>query len=605
MSNANEILVVNAIDSDRGETRIALLRNQQLEKIYDQNDQTVITKGNIYLGKISSDVPSLEAYFVDYGADKHGFLPYKEVMKDPSTQEPKKLQNGEELLIQITKEERGNKGAALSAEITIPGTFLVLMPKSEGVRGISKNIDEASRISLEALIKQLTIPKSMGIIARTSAKNRSLQELAADLSYLNCVWQEIENSLKDSTAPTLIFQENQGIHKLIKETVKTDLNKIVVDHEPTAELIKTYVKEMYPHLLENITIHSSNVPIFTHYQIEDAIESMYSRDVELQSGGRIVIDRTEAMYTIDVNSAQATNAKTVENTALQTNLEAVRKIAQLIRLREINGIIAIDLIDMHDEGNKDKIINEMRTAVADDRSKVSIIGEISDLGILQLSRQRSKPSLSETHLINCPTCSGRGYVRSPASFAYSMLHIIEQHAIHGKSATLFVQTPLNIATYLCNEKYETLRAIEARQNVSIKIIPNPQLEVPKYLIKRVRKEDLNDSHFTPSVIEKDLTKEIQTKKPAATAKITTSYLPQSSKKKASNGLMQKILELFSSEKPKEKAKPKTHNKQNRNRNRNRNHQRKNSQRRNTPNNRRGPNASNPNSKKNSSAKSES
>lgn len=591
MNHAKATLVVNAVDSKMGEIRVAYL-NPQLEKVFDQNDQTIISKGNIYLAKISSDVPSLEAYFVDYGEEKHGFLPYKETNGRQNQSEPTKLNMNEQLLVQINKEERGSKGAALTAEITIPGTFLVLMPKSEGVRGISKNIDEQARIQLEETIKNLNIPKEMGVIVRTSAKNRSREELEADLNYLLCVWQELEKSAKESSAPALIFQEHQGIHRIIKETVKSDLSKIVVDDEDTADLIRKYVKQIYPELLDNIVMHTSNVPIFTHYQIEDEIESMFSREVELQSGGRLVIDRTEAMYTIDVNSAQATNAKTVEKTALQTNLEAVRKTAQIMRLRELNGIIAIDLIDMLEENHKEAVLNEMRSCIADDKSRVSIVGGISELGVLQISRQRSKPSLSETHLEKCHTCNGRGYVRTASSFAYSLLRIIEQHAIHGKSSTLFVQAPLSIATYLCNEKYQRLRAIEKRQNVVIKIIPNPQLEIPKYLIKRVRAEDLPQTTLEPTIIEKDLSKSIAPKRQIKTAKITTEYLPQVPKKKTSVGLMQKILELFTSD-TKTKPQPKT----NRRPNRNKNHRRKQQNRKHTPNNRRGPNATSGNNRK--------
>ena len=591
MSN-DHALIVNALDADKGEIRIADVRNQQLKKVYEQNESTIINKGNIYWAKIKSDVPSLEAYFVDYGEEKHGFLPYKETIKDPSSKENKKYSVNDQLLVQISKEERGNKGAALTGEVTIPGTFLVLLPFSTGVKGISKNIEEKFRTTVENNIKNLDIDPTYGVIARTSSKNRNINELNADLKYLVNLWQEINDCIDNKKENQLLFQEHQGIYKLIKESVNDKTSRIVVDHEPTAEIIKKYAQEIYPQLVDNILVHNSNVPIFTHFQIEDSIEAMYSREVSLQSGGKIVIDKTEAMYTIDVNSAQATNANNVEKTALQTNIEAVRKVAQILELREINGIIAIDLIDMSEEEHKQLVINEMRKSVVDDKSRVAVVGEISELGVLQLSRQRSKPSLAETHLTTCSTCNGRGYVRSPISFVYSLIHIIEQHAIHGKLSTLIVQAPLNVATYLCNEKYSTIRAIEERQKVFIKIIPNPNLEIPKYLIKRIRREDTTPELLEVSAKEEDISKSlIASKKLAHKAALTNRYTPD---RKSNVGIIQKICELFSnSNKEKEpknnkQKKPANNSKGNRS-TQNKKGNSNNNQRRRAINNRRGPN----------------
>lgn len=590
MNELNESLVINAIDSERGETRVAHLKNGRLERLIELNENTDITKGDIFSAKISSNVPSLEAYFVDYGEDKHGFLPYKETIIDPKTNEHVKYKTNDQVMVQITKEERGTKGAALSNELTVPGIFLVLLPFSPKTRGISKNINEEQRKELEEKFSKLQIPENIGIIARTAAKDRSLQELQNDLNYLTCLWGDIQEAVKVNPCPSLIFSEGHGIHKIIRDTIRPDLAKIVIDHEPTANIVKKFISSLYPQLLDKIVLHSSSVPVFTHYQIEDSVESMFSREIPLRSGGRLVIDRTEALFAIDVNSAQATKADTVEKTALQTNLEAVREIAHVIRLREIHGIIAIDLIDMQDEENKKAVVREINKHVADDKSRVYVAEAISELGILEISRQRTRPSLSEMHLMTCPQCTGRGFVRTPLSFVYSLLHIIEQHAIHGKSNTLIVSVPIETGIYLNNEKHDTLREIERRQGVSIKIIPSTNLSIPHYSINRIRNNDYDKDDIKYKNKEDEVTESIIKKtsnnrrKPVITNK---NELPKLDKK----SLVQKIFELFSGEGEKKAAKKQpSKGKKTSSSNRNRNSRNTNRKRNSSPNNRRGPKA---------------
>lgn len=481
-------ILINAIDHERGELRVATIKNGILDNLIIENETTKITKGNIYLGTITSDVPSLEAYFVSFGSDKHGFLPYKELADATQDNPPKKLKVGHSLLVQIDKEERGSKGAALTGQISIAGQYLVAMPFSPESRGISKNIDPDQRNAVRERMDAMQIPEGMGLILRTAGQGQSLETLQYDFDGLCYLWQQIQESIKAAKAPALIFQEYQGIFKALRDTAKQDIDQIIIDNEALLPNVKAFLKQIQPELSERVALHKSQVPIFTHHQIEDFIESLYSREVQLKSGGKLFIDKTEALYAIDVNSAQATGASTIENTAFETNIEAVEHIAQLLKLRDINGIIIIDLIDMSDDKHKAKVVETFQQKLKNDSSKIQV-SDLSRLGLLEVSRQRMRPSLAESHLITCPQCHGRGFVRSTESFSYSLLHIIEQHAIHGKTSHILVQVPVEVASYLCNEKRATLTAIEQRQGVAINVIGNPHYMVPKYQIKRIRAAD--------------------------------------------------------------------------------------------------------------------
>ncbi len=618
-------ILINAIDYERSELRVAVLKNGILENLIIENETTKITKGNIYLGTITSDVPSLEAYFVAFGSDKHGFLPYKELPLSQGETQPKKMKVGHNLLVQIDKEERGTKGAALTAQISIAGQYLVAMPHSPESLGISKNIAMEQRDAIRKTLGDLQKPEEMGLILRTAGQNRSIDELQNDLDGLIYLWEQIQSSAKKAKAPALVFQEYQGIFKILRETVNAETQQIILDNEQLVPTIKDFLKQIMPSLLDAVTLHSSQVPIFTHHQIEDFIESLYSREVQLKSGGKLFIDKTEALYAIDVNSAQATGASTIENTAFETNVEAVEHIAQLLKLRDINGIIIIDLIDMTDDKHKARVLEVFHTQLKNDPSKVQV-SEISKLGLLEVSRQRTRPSLAESHLITCPQCHGRGFVRSTESFSYSLLHIIEQHAIHGKTSHILVQVPVEVASYLCNEKRGTLTAIESRQGVAINIIGNPHYMVPKYQIKRIRATDATFGDPSYSHIQEPSTdldqshyaKDSNKQKPKQKAMVTfddKKAAPTRRKKSTltKGGLFAKILKALtgqSDDKPSGQQKKQSGRSQKRQGTQDgrrgrqggqRQNQRKQGQRRHNnrqksgPNNRRGPNATNPKS----------
>jgi len=487
--------------TQKEELRVALVDGQ---KLYDLDIETTTReqkKSNIYKGRITRIEPSLEAAFVDYGAERHGFLPLKEVSRHyfktpleggsrPNIKEV--LEEGQELVIQVDKEERGNKGAALTTFISLAGRYLVLMPNNPRAGGVSRRIEGADRNEIRESMSQLEIPENMGLIVRTAGVGKSPEELQWDLDYLLQLWSAIEKAAQERSAPFLIYQESNIIIRAIRDYLRKDISEILIDHKPTFEQAKEFMAQVMPHNLSKIQLYDDPIPLFTRYQIESQIETAFRREVQLPSGGSLVIDHTEALLSIDINSARATKGGDIEETALNTNLEAADEIARQLRLRDLGGLIVIDFIDMTPVKNQREVENRLREALSMDRARVQV-GRISRFGLLEMSRQRVRPSLGEHSQITCPRCTGQGKIRSVESLALSILRIIEEDAMKENTAKILAKLPLDIATYLLNEKRPHISDIEARQQVSVLLVPTPALESPHYDIERIRISEVDSN----------------------------------------------------------------------------------------------------------------
>jgi ribonuclease E len=454
-------------------------------------------KSNIYKGRVVRIEPSLEAAFVDFGAERHGFLPFKEIarslFKDYSEGRGRfnvrdHLREGQELIVQVEKQERGNKGAALTTFISLAGRYLVLMPNNPRAGGVSRQIEGADRNEAREAMASLNIPQGMGLILRTAGVGKTTEELQWDLDYLLRVWDTIQTAANARPAPFLIYQESEVIIRAIRDYLRQDIGEVLIDNPEVYERARQFMQQVMPQNLSKLKLYSERDPLFTRYQIESQIESAFEREVRLPSGGAIIIDHTEALITIDINSARATAGGDIEETALNTNLEAAEEIARQLRLRDIGGLIVIDFIDMMNPRNQRAVEDRLRECVREDRARVQI-GRISRFGLLEMSRQRLRPSLGELSNIVCPRCSGRGHLRSVESLSLSVLRLIEEEAMKENTTKVVANLPVDVATFLLNEKREALHDVEQRQSIEIILIPNPELQTPNYRVQRVRQAD--------------------------------------------------------------------------------------------------------------------
>jgi len=488
-------MLINATQSE--ELRVALVDGQQLYDLDIESPGHEQKKSNIYKAKITRVEPSLEAAFVDYGAERHGFLPMKEIAREyfpkgytfqgrPNIKEV--LHEGQEVIVQIDKEERGQKGAALTTFISLAGSYLVLMPNNPRAGGISRRIEGDERTELKNSLNKLDLPKGMGLIVRTAGVGKEYDELEWDLSVLLHHWKAIEEAAANRPAPFLIHQESNVILRAIRDYLRRDIGEVLIDRPKIYESVRRHIEVVRPDFLSKVKLYENDVPLFTHYQIETQIESAFQREVRLPSGGSIVIDPTEAMTSIDINSARATKGGDIEETAFNTNLEAAEEIARQLRLRDLGGLVVIDFIDMTPVRHQREVENRMRDAVRQDRARIQL-GRISRFGLLEMSRQRLRPSIGETSQGVCPRCNGTGHVRGVESLALSVLRLMEEEAIKDNTQHVQAQVPVPVATYLLNEKRRSVMHIEKHHSVHILIIPNPHMDTPQYEVLRVRKDE--------------------------------------------------------------------------------------------------------------------
>jgi ribonuclease E len=481
------------------ELRVALVDGQKLYDLDIEIPSRGQKKSNVYKGKITRIEPSLEAAFIDYGAERHGFLPLKEVSRSYFSDAAREsggrqsikdaLREGQEVVVQVEKEERGTKGAALTTFISLAGRYLVLMPNNPRAGGVSRRIQGDERNVLRDAMSALNIPEDMGIIVRTAGVDRSAEELQWDLDYLITLWDAIVKAAGEKPAPFLIYQESNVIIRALRDYLRNDISEILVDSEDVYEKARQFMQQVMPHNLGKLKLYQEKIPLFSRFQIESQIESAFQREVTLPSGGAIVIDHTEALLSIDINSARATKGSDIEETALNTNLEAAEEIARQLRIRDLGGLIVIDFIDMQPPRHHREVENRLRDALKMDRARVQI-GRISRFGLLEMSRQRLRPSLGESSQNTCPRCAGRGTIRGVESLSLSVLRIIEEEAMKENTVRVVARVPVDVGTYLLNEKRELLLDLERRHGVSVMLIPSPALETPNYDIQRVRGEEL-------------------------------------------------------------------------------------------------------------------
>jgi ribonuclease E len=601
-------MLINATQPE--EVRVAMVDGQLLYDLDIENRHREQKKSNIYIGKITRIEPSLEAAFVEYGSERHGFLSLKEIAREYFVRQPKDadgrfkikdvIKEGTEVIVQVDKEERGNKGAALTTFISLAGRYMVLMPNNPRGGGISRRIEGEERSELRDTLSQIDVPKGMSVIVRTAGIGRTAEELQWDLDYLLQLWTSIKEEGDKAQAPHFLFQESNVIIRAIRDYLRPDVGEVIVDHKETYDLAMAFVQQVMPSYSSKVKFYEDDsTPLFNRYQIEGQIETAYEREVKLPSGGALVIDVTEALISIDINSARATKGGNIEETALQTNLEAADEIARQLRLRDMGGLVVIDFIDMQPARNQRAVEQRMNEALEIDRARVQV-GRISRFGLLEMSRQRLRPSLGETTSKVCPRCSGQGTIRSTKSIALSILRLVEEEAQKERSSEIRAITPVNVATYILNEKRAAIATIEANSKARIVIIPNEDMVTPHYEVKRLR-EDNNEEFETSYKIVgnvNDDTSLIETAKPIAIAQPAVQLLPPSqpaptptpkvAEKKVSSvsepGLISKIITvvkaLFAGKpEPKPEPKPRSNNRKNSNRGgRNRNNRNRNTNR---------------------------
>jgi ribonuclease E len=485
-------MLVNA--TQREELRVAVVEGQKLYDLDIEIPSREQRKANIYKGRITRLEPSLEAAFVEFGAERHGFLPLKEISpeyfiggeRDNGRVNIREvLREGQEIVVQVEKDERGTKGAALTTYLSLAGRFLVLMPNNPKAGGVSRRIQGDDRDAVREAMEGLEVPEGMGAIVRTAGVGRSLEELQWDLDTLLQVWEAIKRTAVERPAPFLIYQESNAILRALRDHFTAEIGEILVDDAAIFEEARLFMERVMPHNLRKLKLYSDAVPLFTRFQIESQIESAYSHVVELPSGGSVVIDHTEALLSIDINSARATKGEDIETTALNTNLEAADEIARQLRIRDLGGLIVIDFIDMGPQRNQREVENRLREAVKMDRARIQI-GRISRFGLLEMSRQRLRPSLGESSHITCPRCQGWGAIRSVESLSLSILRLIGEEARKDRSARIIAEVPVDVGTYLLNEKRDWIGDIEERDKVQIVVVPREHLESPRYFIRRIR-----------------------------------------------------------------------------------------------------------------------
>ena len=489
-------MLINATQKE--ELRVALVDGQRLFDLDIESPGHEQKKSNIYKGKITRVEPSLEAAFVDYGAERHGFLPLKEISREyfpegyefsgrPNIKDI--IQEGQEVIVQVNKEERGNKGAALTTFISLAGSYLVLMPNNPRAGGISRRIEGDERLELKEALDCLDVPEDVGLIVRTAGVGKSPEELQWDLKVLLHHWEAIKNAAQSRSAPFLIHQESDVIVRAIRDYLRRDIGEILIDNKKIFEKAKNHIRLVRPDFINRVRLYEGEVPLFSHYQIESQIESAFQREVRLPSGGSIVIDVTEALTAIDINSSRSTRGGDIEETALNTNLEAADEIARQLRLRDLGGLIVIDFIDMTPVRHQREVENRIREATRQDRARIQF-SRISRFGLLEMSRQRLSPSLSEASSHICPRCQGTGKVRDNESIALSILRLVEEEAIKENSSQIHAIVPVEVASYLLNEKRKAISGIESRQDVSVVVVPSESMETPHFSVYRLRENEI-------------------------------------------------------------------------------------------------------------------
>ncbi len=489
-------ILINATQVE--ELRVAMVDGQRQ---YDPDTEVPSReqkKSNINKAKITRIEPSLEAAFVNYGAERHGFLPFKEISREYYRSGAKTdggkvsikdaIKVDQEIIVQIEKEERGNKGAALTSFISLAGRFLVAMPQNPRAGGVSRRIEGEERDQLKKVLSEINMPEGMGVIVRTAGVGRSTEEMQWDLDYLHQVWLAIEKAAADRAAPFLIYQESNIVVRALRDHYRSDIGEILIDSQKAYDQAHDFMSMVMPNTLSKLKKFDDDLPLFNRFQIENQIESAFSREVTLPSGGAIVIDHTEAMIAIDINSARATRGSDIEETAKLTNLEAADEIARQLRIRDLGGLIVIDFIDMMQNKNQREVETRLRNAVYDDRARVQI-GRISRFGLLEMSRQRLRPSLGESSQIVCPRCSGQGTIRDIEPLSLAVLRLLEEESLKDNTGKILAKLPVECATYLLNEKRDKIEAIEKRRNVHLVVIPDPKLETPHFEIERVKDSD--------------------------------------------------------------------------------------------------------------------
>ncbi|PHS68911.1 MAG: ribonuclease E/G [Methylophaga sp.] len=523
-------ILINATHEE--ELRVAMVDGQRLFDLDIDIPSREQKKGNIYKGKITRVEPSLEAVFVEYGSERQGFLPLKEISKDYFKQGKNDgtsgrinvqdvLSVGQELVIQVEKEERGNKGAALTTFISLAGRYLVLMPNSPRAGGISRRIEGDERTELQEALRSLEVPEGMGMIVRTAGVGKQVEELQWDLEYLVQLWTAIDKATKERSAPFLVYQESNIIIRALRDYLRKDIGEILVDSPEFYQTGHDFMRMVMPHELSKFKLYEDKVPLFTRYQIESQIETAFRHEVRLPSGGALVIDPTEALISIDVNSARANKGSDIEETAFNTNLEAAEEIARQLRLRDLGGLVVIDFIDMGPSRHQREVENRLREHLKADRARVQV-GRISRFGLLEMSRQRIRPSLGDAHEEVCPRCSGLGHVRGVESLGLAVLRLVEEEATRDGISQLVIQLPVSVATFMLNEKRMQLDAIERRHQVKLLLIPNPHMETPHYDIERIKEggERVEVSHHLMVTPEPEMPTTLKDKPTVEQAAVT-------------------------------------------------------------------------------------
>ncbi|HYW76364.1 MAG TPA: Rne/Rng family ribonuclease [Gammaproteobacteria bacterium] len=536
-------MLINAAQPE--ELRVALVDGQELYDLDVEVPSAEQKKGNIYKGRISRIEPSLEACFVEYGAERHGFLPLREIApsyrkKDSEPGEHQSirgaLHEGQEVIVQVEKEERGTKGAALTTFVSLAGRYLVLKPNDPRGGGISKRLEGEDRTEIRDILSQLPIPEGMSVIIRTAGVGHSLEQINWDLDYMRRLWESIVQAAESRPAPFLIYQESNVIIRALRDHFTSDIGEVLVDEENIYNDARGFVEMVMPEHLNRLKHYQDKVPLFTRFQIESQIDAAYQRRVRLPSGGTLVFDTTEALISIDVNSARATQGSDINETAFNTNLEAASEISRQLKLRDLGGLVVIDFIDMNSNRHQREVENRLREALDSDRARVQM-GRISRFGLLELSRQRLRPSLNEAVLERCPRCEGEGNIRSVESLSISVLRLIHEEAIKEKTGRVMVEVPVPVATYLMNEKRQNLFNIESQCRVSVVVVPNPHMDTPAFRIERVRGDQLGEhttaSHqvVTTPAVDIPSTAAARSSAPAVTALRPAAPMPAGTPKK--------------------------------------------------------------------------
>ena len=489
-------MLINATQPE--EVRVAVVDGQRLTDLDIESPGREQKKGSIYRAKVTRVEPSLEAAFIDFGAERHGFLPLKEISRSHINTTEKSqeaasrktdiadlVREGQDFLVQVDKEERGTKGAALTTFFSLPGRYMVLMPNDPRAGGVSRRVEGEDRDALRDALSQLEIPDGMGVIVRTAGVGRSQEELQRDVDYLLQLWQAIQKAGEEHRAPALIYQENNLVVRAIRDCLRDDISELLIDSQEAFSEAQTFIAQVMPHYENRIKLYTDDVPLFSRYQIESQIETAFQHTVKLPSGGSIVIDPTEALVAIDINSARATKGADIEETALNTNVEAAEEIARQLRLRDVGGLLVIDFIDMSSSRNQRTVESKMREALEADRARIQL-GRISHFGLFEMSRQRLSPSLQETTTEVCPRCRGQGRIQDIQSLALTILRVMEEEALKEGSRIVRALVPLNVAAYLLNEKRHDVAETEKRTQTHLVIAPNANLETPHYEIQRIR-----------------------------------------------------------------------------------------------------------------------